>query len=259
MNTVQNVTHNTLIPDLEVKKTTTERAVFNCLGGMLIGGFTSYLTVYLHELGHSIAMRMLFHDVNPGISVNLLGEGSCEWGGNAENPTKIGLLFSPTTRLGLVNAAGPMVDILNITTSLFVAQKLRLQKADLYVTSCTMNALVLSMGMFNYINSCEEGWLDGDYGRIHDHFSIGYGTMKGVAGSVGLICAHMLALQVIENLSDSISARTAKIYNSIVNGYFIFWQTFHQASLIDENPPPPTVSLLLGVSTLAFAVRLLRK
>jgi hypothetical protein len=68
--------------------------------------------VYIHELGHYLAMKLLFKDVDPSMVIGPPGthSGHTNWGGSAIIPTSFGAFFDQNTRRGLVSAAGPAAD-----------------------------------------------------------------------------------------------------------------------------------------------------
>jgi hypothetical protein len=105
-------------------RTSYTKNLYLCLSacsGFLTGG----IQTYAHEQGHALAARALYQNGNPRIEIS-----NWLWGGGGItyrpiNPTWLGSRFSLQTRDGLVAAAGPAADLLNVTTSIYASWKLR--------------------------------------------------------------------------------------------------------------------------------------
>lgn len=117
-------------------------------GGIVAGGILGIPpSTFFHELGHVVALKLLFLDVEPKISVALNGEGSTSWGGPAEK-----LRFKRFTRdtcMGIMSAAGPIFDCINIFGSTIFASALSKTHPVLSI-AFTSNACVQGVAMCHY-------------------------------------------------------------------------------------------------------------
>lgn len=163
-----------------------------CCAGLVSGRLSDGISTYAHEWGHAMAAKALFKDANPVISVTSLiwGDGSCRY--LPRNPTSLGSRFSQKTRIGLISAAGPIVDYINITSSLIASWKCR-NKCHPLAISLASHAFFKSMRTFNYCCMVEDKDIDHDYFSIAENLSIPYAVLSTLTGTATVISGTWLA------------------------------------------------------------------
>lgn len=131
--------------------------------------------VFLHELAHAAAMKMLYADVNPTIVINWRG-GHTAFGGAGEVRTAFGENFSLRTARGLVLAAGPVIDF--VRTTAMCAASLRLRHKHPGIAHClSFQALISSIMSLHYSMIHHPA---SDYHGMSINFSVSQAYFTGI-------------------------------------------------------------------------------
>lgn len=170
-----------------------------------------YGKTWIHEIGHLCAMKALFVDVKPSITVSLTGGGECDWGGPARVLSTLGQHFSLNTAVGMVSAAGPLVTVVTGLFASALAYKMSKHRNRREIANVFALLSVLSVGSTLYYSMSN---LD----------SINHGVFVG----------H--DFQSMSNLFEipRISLAALTMLSAIPPGYLL-WKTLAQIESWDKN------------------------
>ena len=140
----------------------------------------------LHEIGHYLAMKALFVDVNPSIAVFWNGSGECSWGGPGQLLSTLGQRMTHRQADGLVSLAGPLIHMIGALLSSIGAYQLS-ESRHLPLTPWLCGFSLRSVfGNLAYAISNADGMPAHDFRKMSDCFGIPriYLTLASIASAI---------------------------------------------------------------------------
>jgi len=138
-------------------------------------------SVFVHEYSHVFTARSLFLDVKHYISCNFY---SCQvnWEGPLRVPESSTLGYN--FRLGIVDAAGPISDMIMVALSAMAAWKMRDSHKKISLLFAT-HAFALAINDFGY--AAMTHWTKiGDFANVETNFGIPHYIQTAITGAVAL-------------------------------------------------------------------------
>lgn len=135
----------------------------------------------IHETGHYLAIKALFSNAHPKISLSFYSGGNIASDDNARQ-TRLGKCFKYDTCHGIISAAGPAFDVLNIALSIIIANR--------FSPSFASNVLMASafdtaMSMAHY--TLTEKNQTHDFYAMQEKFNIPISYFKATAHLIALL------------------------------------------------------------------------